>query len=101
MNSATDTRPTAAHIASRVAAALMGGWAFTWGFVSIVITGLVAAGQPFDQAGTAAMLLAFIVFLVVVCWAFVAASLVRVWSVLAGGAALMTGVAWLMQRALV
>jgi hypothetical protein len=46
------------------------------------------------------MLLAFIVFLVVFCWAIAAASLTRVWAVLGGGAALMTGAAWVLQRGL-
>lgn len=92
---------TPAHIVSRIAASVVGGWAFTWGFVSIVITGLVALGQPYAEASITAMLLAFIVFLVVFCWAIAAASLARVWTVLAGGAALMTGAAWLLQRSLI
>ena len=37
------------------------------------------------------ILLAFLVFLVCFCWAFAAASVARVWIVLAGGGALMTG----------
>jgi hypothetical protein len=86
---------------SRIAAALVGGWAFTWGFVSLAITGLVALGQPYNEAHTAAMLLAFIVFLVALCWVFAAVSLARVWVVLAGGAALMTSAAWLLQRGLI
>jgi hypothetical protein len=47
------------------------------------------------------MLLAFLVFLAVFCWAFAAPRLARVWAVLAGSGALMTGAAWLAQRALV
>ncbi|MFT3666814.1 iron uptake protein [Piscinibacter sp.] len=93
--------PTRAHIASRVAASLLGGWSFVWGFVALCITALVALGQPYDEAYKAAMLLAFLVFLAAFCWAFAAASLARVWTVLAGGAALMTGAAWLLQRQLV
>jgi hypothetical protein len=85
----------------RIAAALVGGWAFTWGFVSLAITGLVALGQPYNEANTAAMLLAFIVYLVVLCWAFAAASLTRVWALLAGGAVSMTAAAWLLQNSLV
>ena len=92
---------TATHIVSRVTASLLGGWAFVWGFSMLGITGLVALGQPFDEARTAVMLLAFLVFLAAFCWAFAAASLARVWTVLAGGACLMTGAAWLLQRALV
>jgi hypothetical protein len=92
---------TPLRIVSRIGAALLGGWAFVWGFVSLVIAGVVALGGDFDEAHTAAMLLAFLVFLAAFCWAFAAASLARAWSVLAGGAALMTGAAWLLQRSLV
>ena len=94
------TMPSRAHIASRVAASLLGGWAFVWGFATFAIAGQVALGQPFNEARTATMLLAFIVFLVVFCWSFAAASLARVWAVLAGGALLMTAAAWLLQSSL-
>jgi hypothetical protein len=97
----TGTALTPAHIASRIAASLLGGWAFVWGFASLGIAGSVALGVDYHEAETAVMLLAFIVFLVVFCWSFAAASLSRLWAVLAGGAALMTAVAWLLQRALV
>jgi hypothetical protein len=90
-----------APIALRVGAALLGGWAFTWGFVSLVVTGGVALGARYQQAHTTAMLLAFLVFLVALCWAFAAASVARVWVVLAGGALLMTAGAWWLQRSLV
>jgi hypothetical protein len=95
------TPVTATHIANRVAASLLGGWAFVWGFSTLGITGLVALGQPYDEARTAVMLLAFLVFLTAFCWTFAAASVARVWAVLAGGAIVMTGAAWLLQRALV
>ena len=92
---------TSLRIASRVTAAVAGGWAFTWGFVSIAVTGLVALGLPYAEAHTAAMLLGFVVYLAVFCSAFAAASLARVWIALAGGATLMTGAAWLLERSLV
>lgn len=93
--------PTRSQIISRIAASLLGGWAFVWGFATLAITGQVALGQPYDEARTAAMLLAFLVFLTVFCWSFAAASLARVWSVLAGGAALMAGCAWFLQSKLI
>lgn len=92
--------PSRRHIVSRIAAGLLGGWAFVWGLASLGIAGQVALGQPFGEARTASMLLAFPVLLVVFCWAFAAASLTRVWCVLAGGAAGMTAAAWLVQRSL-
>jgi hypothetical protein len=101
MNPAGARRLATLQVLARVAAAMFGGWAFTWGFVSLGITGLVALGQPYGEARTAAMLLAFLVFLGALLWAFAADSLLRVWVTLAGGAALMTGAAWLLQRSLV
>jgi hypothetical protein len=92
--------PTRHHLIGRVAASLLGGWAFVWGFATLTITGQVALGQPYGEAHTATMLLAFLVFLAVFCWSFAAASLVRVWLVLVGGALLMTGAGWLLQSSL-
>ena len=89
----------AAHVASRVAASLLGGYAFVWGFVTLGIALLLASGVDYDDARTFCNLLAFLVFLVCFCWAFAAASLARVWGVLAGGGALMTGAAWLLLGA--
>lgn len=91
---------TVPRVASRVLASLLGGWLFVWGFVSLGITGLVALHMPYDEAYKLAMLLAFMVFLVVFCWAIAAASLIRVWVVLAGGGAVMTATAWWLRNAL-
>lgn len=88
------------EIVSRCAAALLGGYGFTWGFAAMGVAGLVALGVDFHEAETGVMLLAFLVFLSVFLWAFAANSLIRVWAVLGGGAALMTTAAWALQRAL-
>jgi hypothetical protein len=92
---------TATAIANRIAASLLGGWAFVWGFSTLGITSLVALGQSYDEARMAVMLLAFLVFLTAFCWTFAAARMARVWAVLGGGAVLMTSAAWLLQRSLV
>jgi len=98
--SATSPRsPT--HVIGRIAAALLGGWAWTWGFAALGITLLVALGQPYQEAHTAVMLLAFLVFLAAFCWSFAAASLLRVWLALAGGGGAMTSLAWLLQARLI
>jgi len=89
---------TAAHVVSRVAASLMGGYVFTWGFVVLAIALLIAAGASYHLAETLAYLLAFLVFLTAFCWAFAAARVTRVWGVLAGGGAAMTAAAWLLTR---
>jgi hypothetical protein len=46
----------------------------------------VALGVDFHEAETGVLMLAFLVFLYMFLWAFVAKSLVRVWAVLAGAA---------------
>lgn len=93
--------PSVLQIVSRIVAGVGGGWAFTWGVVVLCISLLVAAGVPYDDARTFLYLLAFVLFLVLFLWAFAAKSLLRVWVVLAGGSALMTGAAWWVSRSLV
>jgi hypothetical protein len=92
--------PRPGHVVSRVAASLLGGYAFVWGFVSLGIALAVAAGMPYGEAQTLLFLFAFLVFLVCFCWAFVERSVTRVWAVLAGGAGLMSGLAWLLSSSL-
>ena len=90
---------SASHIVSRVAASLLGSYALVWGCVVLGIALLAAAGLPYGQARTVAYLLAFLIFLACFCWSYAAASLARVWAVLLGGGAAMTGAAWLLTRA--
>lgn len=88
---------TALH---RLTAALLGGYAFTWGFTTLGVTGLVALGVDFHEAETALLLLAFLVFLPLFLWAFAAPSLARVWALLGGGAVLMGAAALGLQQVL-
>jgi hypothetical protein len=97
--SATATVSTA-HIISRVAAGLAGGWVFVWGCTTLGIALGLLAGVSYREAVGLAYLLAFLLFLVVFCWAFAAASLLRVWLVLAGGGAVMSLFAWALTRTL-
>lgn len=85
-------------IVSRVAASLLGGYVFVWGFVTLGIGILLLIGMPYDDAQTLAYLLAFLVFVWAFCWAFCAVSLARIWVVLLGGGALMSVLAWLTAR---
>lgn len=73
----------------RIAAALLGGYAFTWGFVSLGVAVTFAAGMAFHDAEHMSYLLGFLIYLVAFLWAFAARSLKRVWAVLAGGGAAM------------
>lgn len=96
---ATASTP-ALQVISRVAASLLGGWLFVWGLTVLGISLGVWAGADYRQMESLMYLLAFLVFLVVFCWAYAAVSLKRVWLVLAGGGTLMTAAAWLLLPAL-
>ena len=91
---------SSAHIFSRVAASLLGGWIFVWGCTTLGIALGLRVGVPYRESLEFAYLLAFLLFLVVFCWAFAAASVLRVWMVLAGGGGLMSACAWAMTRSL-
>jgi hypothetical protein len=94
----TDTFNNSVLVASRIAAGLFGGYAFTWGFVSLSITLSLLVGMDYDDAYALTMMLAFLVFLAVVFWSVAAAGLARVWIVLTGGGAVMTVTAWMLSR---
>lgn len=85
-------------VINRIGSALLGGYAFTWGFAALGVAGLAALGVDFHEAETGVLMLAFLVFLGVFLWAFASSSVARVWAVLAGGGALMTLSAWLIQQ---
>lgn len=84
----------------RIAAAIFGGYAFTWGFIALGAALMFAAGMPFHDAEHLGYILGLLVFLAVFLWAFAARSLSRVWAVLAGGAIAMAGSASLLQQML-
>jgi hypothetical protein len=88
------------EVGARVAAGLLGAYAFSWGFAAAVVAGLVTAGVDFHDAEMSAHMLAFLLFPGLLLWSFAAARLGRVWAVLAGGAALQWALAWALQRAL-
>lgn len=89
------------HIVSRTAAAVLGGYAFTWGVVAFGTALLFAAGMEFHDAEHLSYIIGFLVFLTVFLLAFAARSLSRVWLVLLGGGALLAAAASLLQQQLV
>jgi len=95
------TDATTSHVIARIAAALLGGYAFTWGLIALGMAGLFALGMPFHDAEHLSSMLALLAYLGVFCWAFAARSLPRVWAVLAGGGVLMAAAASLIQHMLV
>ena len=100
MSTATLSTPRR-HVLLRITAAVLGSYAFCWGFVALSMAGLFALGMSFHDAEHLCAMLAFLLYVAVFCWAFAARSLARVWAVLAGGAALMAGAASLLQATLV
>jgi len=88
------------HAALRVTAAVLGGYAFCWGFIALATSGLFALGMPFHDAEHLGSILGMLLYLATFLWAFAARRLTRVWLVLAGGGALMAGAASLVQRTL-
>lgn len=92
--------PTPVHIAARVTAGIVGSYAFTWGFAAAGVAALVGLGVEYHDAEMGVLMLAFLVFLGLFLWSFAAASIARVWAVLAGGAALLFATAWALQRAI-
>ena len=85
----------------RVGAGFLGGYVFVWGFSTLGIALAVSAGMAFGDAAQLFALVAFLLFLTALCWAFVGKSWVRIWTVLGGGGALMAGAAWLLARTLI
>lgn len=86
------------QLTNRVLAAIVGGYLFCWGAASLGVAGAVALGAPYEQAHQLAMLLVFLLYLFVFCWAFVGRSLWIIWLLLAGGGGLMTAVATLLAH---
>ncbi len=88
-------------VVSRIAAAVLGGYAFAWGLVAATTSLAVAAGMGFHDAEFLSSLLGVLVFLAVFLWAVSARRLWPVWTVLLGGGAAMAGLASLVQAGLV
>jgi hypothetical protein len=83
-----------------VAAGILGSYAFTWALTAAGVAALVGLGVPYHDAEMGMIMLAFVVFLGLFLWSFIATRIARVWIVLAGGASLLLTAAWGIQRAL-
>lgn len=88
------------EIFSRIAASLLGGYIFVWGFIALGISIGLCLGVAYSEVQMLMLLLAFFVFLGAFLWSFVTKGLWRLWLVLAGGGVLMTGAAWLITKTL-
>jgi hypothetical protein len=90
-----------AVVVARIAAAVLGGYAFCWGFIALGVAGLFALGMPFHDAEQLASILAFLLYLVIFLWAFATPRLLRAWALLLGGGGLMAGLASVLQQLLI
>ena len=86
----------AAHVASRLLAAVGGGYALTAAVVPLAALLLAATGLARSEATTLAMMLGFVFYAVLLLWAFSVRSLARLWAVVAGGTAALAGVLFLL-----
>ncbi|TQM13021.1 hypothetical protein FB548_1875 [Pseudoxanthomonas sp. 3HH-4] len=89
------------HLVARITAAVFAGYAFAWGIVATGASLMFAAGMDFHDAEFLASLLGVLAFLVAFLWAFAARRVWVVWSVLAGGGALLAGTGSFVQSLLV
>jgi hypothetical protein len=87
-------------ITLRTLAAILGGWLFTWGFVAAGTAALVGLGVAFHDAEQALLMLGLLLFLGLLLWCFAARSVLRVCTVVVGGAVVFNTAAWLLQRAI-
>lgn len=92
--------PTGVHIASRIAASLLGSYVFVWGCWALGTVLGVAFGMPYGDAYALCSLLGFVLYVACFCWAFAAPSQVRVWGVLGGGGLALTAAAWWLAQTL-
>lgn len=98
----TSTLPlSSAHIVARIAAAILGGYIFTWGFIALSVALLFAAGMEFHDAESLGNIFGFLLYLTVFLWAFASRKLKPVWFLLVGGGVLMTISASLIQSLLI
>lgn len=92
---------SSAAVVSRILAAIFGSYVFVWGVVALGVAALNGVGVEYHTAEQAMMILALALYLALFLWTFVAASLCRVWLVLALSSVLMLAAAWQVQRMII
>lgn len=99
---AASPRSPRLQLAARVAAAVLGGYAFTWGFIAAAMALLFKAGMEFHDAEFLSSALGLLLFLVAFLWTIGSRGRLAVaWLVLAGGGAVLAAVGSLVQATLV
>jgi hypothetical protein len=85
------------RVTQRTCAALLGGYALTALWVAVLACALVLLGMPRSEAVVSAAMLGFVLYLLVLLWAFSVRSLARLWVVLAGAGALGYGLLYVIR----
>ncbi len=99
---ALPTRHPRLHFAARVAAAVLGGYAFTWGFIAAAMALLFKAGMEFHDAEFLASALGLLLFLALfLCIVASRRRLALTWLALVGGGALLAAAGSLLQASVV
>ncbi len=88
------------QVASRVAAAVVGGYGFAWGVVALGAVAFFASGMDFHDAEFLAGLIGILAYLCVFLWAVATPRLGRCWLLLLGAGAVMTAAASALQAVL-
>lgn len=81
----------------RVTGAVLGGYVFSACLVALLAAILPHAGMARSEAAVSAAMLGFVLYLLVLLWAFSVRSLARLWAALAGGTALASGLVLLIR----
>ncbi|WP_395057750.1 hypothetical protein [Polaromonas sp.] len=81
----------------RVAGAVAGGYAFTTASVGLMSASLALGGMPRSDAVVLAAMLGFVIYLLVLLWAFSVRSLVRLWATLTGAGLLAAGLTFVVH----
>lgn len=85
-------------IALRVTGAVLGGYGLCAALVALLAVGLTALGLARSEAVVTASLVGFVLYLLVLLWAFSVRSLLRLWACLGCGAVLTQALVLAIQR---
>ncbi len=88
---------SAANVGLRVIGSLGGGYAFTAALVALSSAALSFAQIPRSEAVTAAALMGYAVYLVVLLWGFSVRSVIRLWAMLGCGTAMAGALAFFLR----
>jgi hypothetical protein len=82
----------------RVIGAVLGGYGVSAAVVALMAAGMARLGLARSEAVVSAALLGFVLYLLVLLWAFGVRSLWRLWSGMVVGTALASGLTWLLAQ---